>query len=33
MLYGTENSDVNTEWEKCTMEKMRVRGGTTYEVL
>ena len=33
LSYGTKNTDIITEWEKCTMVKMRMRRGTTYEMI
>ena len=33
LLSGQMQSDVITEWEKCTMVKIRMRRGTTYEMI
>ena len=33
LVCGQIQSDVVTEWEKCTMVKLRMRRGTTYEMI
>ena len=33
LQYGKMQSDTITDWEKCTMVKLRMRRGTTYEII